>query len=115
MSMALAALVFAPIAGATSSASTSAEQAPARETVAPVDLTTENGASLVGATWRYSDAHLQEVQFRAPDEAGQPTGAAVSTYEIAPQAGIAGFDDSSWPVIAPTSLSARRGNGRASF
>src|SRR2546430_7638871 len=30
-------------------------------------------------------------------------------------AGIADFDDSQWPTIAPTSLSERRGAGRVSF
>jgi gluconolactonase len=122
--MALAVLIGAAPLGtanaATSAAATSTEsvsdaQAPPHEAQVVVDLTTESGASLVGATWRYSDAHLTEVPFRAPDSSGQPTGAPLSTYEIAPQAGVAGFDDSAWPVIAPTSLGARRGSGRASF
>ena len=80
-----------------------------------VDLTTDAGAALMKASWRYSDARIAEVPFRAADPNGQPTGAPVTTYDIAPQAGSAQFDDSSWPVIAPTSLSARRGNGRVSF
>ena len=82
---------------------------------ATVDLTSEAGAALMKARWKYSDARIVEVPFRAADASGQPTGAPVSTYDIAPQAGSAGFDDSAWPVIAPTSLSARRGNGRVSF
>jgi len=82
---------------------------------AVVDLTSDSGAAVVQATWRYSDARLTEIRFRAPDQSGQPTGAPLTTYEISPQAGVAGFDDSAWPVIAPTSLGARRGNGRVSF
>ena len=80
-----------------------------------VDLTREPGAALVKATWKYSDARIVEIPFRAADADGQPTGAPVMTYDIAPQAGAAEFDDSAWPVIAPTSLGARRGNGRVSF
>jgi gluconolactonase len=80
-----------------------------------VDLTSESGAALVQATWKYSDAHIVEVPFRAADAEGQPTGAPVSTYDIAPQAGAADFDDSAWAVIAPGSLASRRGKGRVSF
>lgn len=82
---------------------------------ATVDLTTEAGAALVKGQWRYQDATLQNVDFRLPDVNGQPTGAATRTLEILPQAGRSGFDDSAWPVIAPTSLGQRRGNGRVSF
>jgi gluconolactonase len=80
-----------------------------------VDLTSDAGVALVNASWRYSDARLVEVPFRAADADGQPTGAPVTTLDVAPRAGTADFDDSSWPVIAPTSLSQRRGNGRVSF
>lgn len=80
-----------------------------------VDLTSDAGAALMKATWRYSDARIAEVPFRAADDNGQPTGRPVTTYDITPQAGAAGFDDSGWPAIAPTSLAARRGNGRVSF
>jgi gluconolactonase len=80
-----------------------------------VDLTTEAGASLVQAHWRYSDARIVETGFRAPDAHGQPTGAPTSTYDIIPHAGAADFDDSLWPTIAPESLSKPRGPGRTSF
>jgi len=52
-----------------------------------VDLTSETGAALVRATWKYGDARIVEIPFRAADAAGQPTGAPVTTYDIAPQAG----------------------------
>ena len=80
-----------------------------------VDLTTAAGVAVVQGRWRYSDARLVDVPFRSPDAAGQPTGAAIVTQDIVPAAGVAGFDDSSWPIIAPETLSARRGTGRVSF
>ena len=83
--------------------------------LASIDLTTDAGAALVHGRWRYSDARVVDIQFRAPDANGQPTGAPVATYDIVPHAGPAEFDDAGWPVIAPTSLTARRGNGRVSF
>ena len=82
---------------------------------ASLDLATAVGVAAVQGVWRYSDARLIEVPFRAPDSAGQPTGAPTTTQEIAPAAGVAGFDDSHWETIAPESLSARRGAGRVSF
>ena len=69
----------------------------------------------VGGEWRYSDAHVVEVDFRSPGADGQPTGAPVKTYECTPKAGRADFDDSSWERIEPTTLNARRGSGRMCF
>jgi gluconolactonase len=86
-----------------------------REPAAVVDLATDAGTELMHATWRYSDARIVEVSFRAPDAHGQPTGAPLTTHDIVPHAGAAGFDDSAWPVIAPGSLAERRGSGRVSF
>jgi gluconolactonase len=84
-------------------------------TLASVDLASADGISLMQASWRYQDAQLTEVDFRAADVNGQPTGAAVRTHDISPHAGVADFDDSGWQQIAPTSLSERRGTGRVSF
>jgi len=80
-----------------------------------IDLTTRDGAATVNAVWRYSDTRIVQTAFRAPDASGQPYGAPVTTLDIEPHAGAAEFDDSSWPVIDPASLNARRGNGRLSF
>jgi gluconolactonase len=85
------------------------------EPAASVDLASAAGTALVHGVWRYADATVIEAKFRAPDADGQPTGAEVSTNDIVPHAGVADFDDSKWEVIAPTSLSARRGNGLVSF
>jgi gluconolactonase len=38
-----------------------------------------------------------------------------TTYDIQPHAGEIGFDDSSWPVIGPKELAAKRGGGKVSF
>jgi len=92
-----------------------AASADAPAPAATVDLTTEAGAALLRAHWRYSDARVVETAFRAPDAHGQPTGAPNTTYDIIPHAGAAEFDDSQWSTLAPGSLSERRGAGRVSF
>ncbi|MBV8404366.1 MAG: hypothetical protein JO203_09245, partial [Gammaproteobacteria bacterium] len=86
-----------------------------REPAATVDLTTEAGARLMHAAWRYSDARIVDIEFRAPDAQGQPTGPPVATHDITPHAGPGDFDDSAWPVIPATELGERRGTGRVSF
>jgi gluconolactonase len=93
----------------------SAQAFAAHDVEATIDLTTDAGTALVKGEWRYSDARIVDAAFRAAGPDNQPTGAPVATYDIAPRAGINGFDDSAWPVIAPSSLNTRRGNGRVSF
>lgn len=87
----------------------------ASQPLATIDLATEAGVAAVQGSWRYHDAQLVDVDFRAADSQGQPTGAPVRTHDITPRAGVAGFDDNAWTTIAPTTLSQRRGNGRVSF
>ena len=83
--------------------------------VATVDLATEAGAAIVQAQWRYSEARVVAADFRAAGVDGQPGSEPVSAMDIAPHAGGVAFDDRQWPLIAPESLSARRGSGRLSF
>ena len=83
--------------------------------VASVDLATDEGARLVSGEWRYSDVKIVETNFRSAGQDNQPSGAPVRAYDLTPHAGAADFDDSAWQLIAPTTLSARRGNGRLSF
>jgi len=105
-----------PVLGVLVIVSTAAQSPPeAPEPAARVDLTSDAGAALMHGTWRYADAKIVEATFRAPDSEGQPTGAPVVTNDIVPHAGLADFDDSQWAVIAPTALTARRGNGLVSF
>jgi len=88
---------------------------PQSEPNATVDLATEDGVKLVHGAWRYSDTKIIEADFLAPGSDGQPSNKQVRTYDFTPHAGGTDFDDSSWPVITPNSLSERRGNGRLSF
>ena len=107
----LSALLLAQAAAA----APDADAPPSGPPAAHVDLATTPGVALVGGAWRYADAKIVEVRHRLPDANGQPTGAPVATHDLDPRAGWAGFDDSSWPVIAPESLAARRGTGRLCF
>ena len=86
-----------------------------------VDLRTKEGAALVGAQWKYSPARFVETKFYAPGPdkndplALYPTGKPIATQDLSPKAGIAGYDDSQWEVIDPTTLEERRGSGLGSF
>jgi len=92
-----------------------AQPAPYGRPDATVDLRTAQGTQLVHGTWRYSDVKIVEVQSPAPGADLKPSGAPLKTYDYEPHAGVAGFDDSAWPVIDPTTLEDRRGNGKVSF
>jgi gluconolactonase len=80
-----------------------------------VDLATKEGAAIVGATWRYSDARLVPIESPGVGADLRPSGPPVRTLDVEPSAGAAGFDDSAWPAVEPESLLARRGPGRVSF
>lgn len=80
-----------------------------------VDLRTPAGLQSMTGEWRYSDTKIVEADFKAAGADGQPTGMAVKTYDYTPHAGGLDFDDSLWPVIDPSALEQRRGNGRLSF
>jgi gluconolactonase len=86
-----------------------------RKPDATLDLTSREDANTVKGVWRYSDTKIVEVDFRGPGPDEQPTGAPVKTYDYAPHAGGADFDDSNWEVIDPASLSKRRATGRICF
>lgn len=85
------------------------------EAEAVLDLATPEGVAAVGGTWRYADARIVPLPFRAAGPGGQPTGEPVGTWGIEPAAGAVDFDDSAWEVLEPTALSRRRGPGRLSF
>jgi len=87
----------------------------ADNTDALIDLGSVEGVRTVKGEWRYSDTKIIEADFRGPGPDKQPTGAPVKTYDYAPHAGGADFDDSKWEVISPTTLDQRRGNGRLGF
>ena len=68
------------------------------------------GSAAFGAEWRIMEAKVVE---RPPMPEAMPE--YKSAYDIHPHAGERGFDDSSWPVIAPAELGAKRGGGKVSF
>ncbi len=82
---------------------------------ATIDLRTKEGVQLITGQWRYSDVQILQVDAKGPGPDLKPSGAPVKTYDYAPHAGIAGFDDSKWAILDPTTLDARRGNGKVSF
>jgi len=88
---------------------------PEGEPLAAIDLATREGMALVKGEWRYRDADIVSVDFRAAGPDGQPIGKPVRTHDIAPHAGGRDYDDRDWEVIAPETLGQRRGNGRLSF
>jgi len=112
---ALQAAAFLLLGAAVSFSQTAPQDAPAGKPEAVIDLATAEGVRLVGGQWRYSDTSIVETEFPGPGADNQPTGPVKKTYDYAPHAGGADFDDSKWEVIAPTSLSARRGHGRLGF
>ena len=87
---------------------------------AVVDLQTDAGAALVGATWRYADARVEEIDFVAVGGPGSddPLGPGSSpnrTYDVVPHAQAPDFDDRGWAVLAPAETMHRLANGRVCF
>lgn len=86
-----------------------------------VDLKTKEGAILLNAQWRYSDAQIVEKDFKAPGPSTDdklalyPTGKTLKTHDIFPKAGTKDFNDSQWEKLDATSLEQRRGTGLLSF
>jgi gluconolactonase len=110
-----AAAVFAIVADGTTSAQRPIGTFAERKPDAVIDLRTPSGLELVRGAWKYNDASIVPVDFRGPGPDMKPTGQPVRTFDISPKAGLADFDDSMWSVVAPTTLEARRTNGRLSF
>ena len=96
-------------------AGAAAEDLPSGPPDAVLDLRTAEGAQAAQAVWRYSDAQLREVEFRAAGPDHKPSGPPNRTHTLEPLAGAADFDDSQWAVLAPTALEDRHGTGKVSF
>jgi gluconolactonase len=88
---------------------------PAKRADAIVDLGTREGVRLVGGEWRYSDAQIVDAEHHYAGADLKPSGSPSKTHDITPKAGPAGFDDSQWTVVDPTTLGARRGPGKLSY
>jgi gluconolactonase len=85
---------------------------------AVVDLQTAEGAGLVGAEWRYSDARVEEIDFvelGSPEDPLGPGTVPNRTYDVVPHAEAAAYDDSSWRVLSPEETTARLASGRVCF
>ena len=83
-----------------------------------VDLQTQEGVALVGGQWRYSDATVEEVAFvelGSPEDPLGPGTVPNRTYDIAPHAEAADFDDSGWTALAPADTMRRLADGRVCF
>lgn len=86
-----------------------------------VDLRTNQGIKLLKTSWKYSDVDIVEDSFGAPGPSTEdplylyPTGKDQGTWNIAPKAGAADFDDSSWEILDPNSLEERRCPGKLCF
>jgi gluconolactonase len=83
--------------------------------LAKIDLATEQGVKLVEGAWRYSDVRIIETDFLDAGPDGQPGTKPNRAYDFDPHAGGRGFDDASWEVISPSTLSQRRSAGKLSF
>ena len=88
---------------------------PAGAPEATIDLATSEGLALIQGQWRYGDTQIVETDFPGPGADNQPTGPVARTFDYAPHAGAADYDDSRWEVIAPAALGVRRGRGRLGF
>ena len=84
--------------------------APLLPPVYVIDLMTVAGSAVCDAQWRGKEAKVVECPALTDAMPEFKT-----TYDIEPYAGMAGFDDSDWPVIPPTELGAKRGGGMVSF
>ncbi|MGH8970866.1 MAG: SMP-30/gluconolactonase/LRE family protein [Actinomycetes bacterium] len=85
---------------------------------AVVDLQTDEGAALVGAQWRYSDAHVEEIDFVELGSAADPLGPGDRpnrTFDVLPHAEGTDYDDSSWQVLEPAETQRRLAHGRVCF
>jgi gluconolactonase len=83
-----------------------------------VDLQTDDGVALVRGQWRYSDATVEGVGFvelGSPDDPLGPGTVPNRTFDIAPHAEAADFDDAGWTPLAPADTMRRLANGRVCF
>ena len=107
----LASLVLAAMSRNARAQNWAAQQPPYGRPDATIDLRTKEGVQLVKGQWRYSDVKIIDVDSRGPGADLKPSGAPIKTYDYAPHAGAADFDDSKWSLVDPTTLDARRAGG----
>ena len=108
-------LLAIALAGAGGALAQVTTDAPAGRPESIVNLATQEGARLVKGTWRYSEAKIVEIDHHSPGMDLKPSGPPNRTHDIAPHAGAADFDDSSWEILEPEKIDARKSTGRLSF
>src|SRR5712691_1361265 len=80
---------------------------------AVVDLASREGSQLVKGQWRYHDVQIVDAESRSAGPDLRPSGSqTIKTYDYAPHAGTADFDDSPWEAIDATSLDQRRSTAK---
>jgi gluconolactonase len=75
-----------------------------------VDLQTDQGAALVGGTWRYADARVDEIEFVELGSPADPLGPGTvpnRTYDV--------VRDGDWRELTPGETQLRLANGRVCF
>src|SRR5438876_4234322 len=82
---------------------------------AAIDLASREGVQLVNGQWRYHDVKIEDADSRAVGPDLKPSGAPIRTYDYAPHAGPADFDDSQWETIDATTLDQRRSTAKVCF
>jgi len=82
---------------------------------AVVDLASRDGVQLLKGQWRYHDVKIVDVDSRAVGPDLKPSGVRIKTYDYAPHAGAADFDDSQWEAIDATTLDQRRSTAKVCF
>lgn len=85
------------------------------------DLKTVEGASLVNAKWFVQEAHIRDIDFKAPGPGTNgdalplyPTGPVIKTHTIHPQINATDFENG-FKFIQPTDLEFRQGTGLVSY
>jgi gluconolactonase len=82
---------------------------------AVVDLASREGVQVVNGQWRYHDVRIVDADSRMVGPDLKPSGAPSKTYDYAPHAGAADFDDSQWEAIDATTLDQRRSTAKVCF
>jgi len=82
---------------------------------AVIDLASREGVRLVSGQWRYHDVKIVDADSRAVGADLKPSGAPTRTYDYAPHAGVADFDDSQWETIDASTLDQRRSTAKVCF
>ncbi|PYX44820.1 MAG: gluconolactonase [Acidobacteria bacterium] len=82
---------------------------------AVVDLASREGVQVVNGQWRYHDVRIVDTDSRTVGPDLKPSGAPSKTYDYAPHAGAADFDDSQWEAIDATTLDQRRSTAKVCF